>query len=426
MKKIPNWLKGRIWQTCLASASRSGITRKAVSSLLLPIAGKTLLPLARMQDRAQTSGVLQPRFNTTTVSPARVGEAGDSIPVEFPDICFFEFQNVFIAANSSGLVQDNHLVLPNHLYDQRHRIIGNSTLARYYDAHSAIVPKLESQPIQSGIFLGGLGSFNWYHWLVEILPKTLFLQDLPEHTRNYPFLVPPEFADYQTYRQALDALGLKNEIIVLEKGQIYNIKEVIFIDTASVTPFNMQDGLWPELADSYNNSDVLHAFRERILNRLEITPSPRKRRIFLARSNARRNYNQSDLMAMLSAQDIETVYTDKLSFRDQVQLFQDAELIIGPSGASWSSLLFARPECIGLIWTFPQYSTVACYSNIAHAVRADLRYLFFPSTSAALTTHDLYQASYDMDLTMLRDVVNQFSRKLEQKREKHSFPNMRT
>lgn len=381
--------------------------RKVLSRVLYSFTKQKLMPLAPLScAQATQRGILIANQKTTTKAPTQFQTAPRAIEITFPDIQFRNFQDTTIAANSAGLIQQDRFYLPDELYENRHRVIANSYLARTYTPDSALIQGLHrTNALPKGIFMAGLGSFNWYHWLVEILPKAVLFKNLPAHLQTYPILVPPEFDRFPTYRQAFEALGLNNEVIVLQPYQTYQVADLIYIDAPSVTPFNMRSGFWPKLADSYNNTDVLLRFRDKVLASLKMRDAPPHRRIFLARSNTRRDYDQAALIEMLAGMGVETVYTDKMDFQGQVKLLREAKLVIGPSGAAWANMLFAQKETQGVIWSFPEYDEIACYSNIAAMVGVDLHYLFFPATIKPSTTHDLYNASYDIDFPALKNAI---------------------
>lgn len=403
-------IRRRIGEVCLSLSAAAPTLRGPLSVMLSVFTKQELLPLSPMSsivsEGTGTRGVLAPGQKITSIAPAEFQTVPDTARIDFPDIQFQRFGNAIIGANCAGVVLKNRFYLPDDLYAARHRIVANSFLVPSYTTRSALVlGRHRTLSLPKGIFLAGVGSFNWYHWLIEILPKTVLFQNLPAQLQDYPILVPPEFDRFPTYRQAFETLGLKNEVVVLAPYQSYQVADLICIDTPSISPFNMRQGLWPELAENCNNTTVLNSFRDQVLASLDIVTTTPHRRIFLARSNTRRDYDQASLIKMLEGLGIETVYTDRLDFKDQVQLLREAELVIGPSGAAWANMLFAQENTKGIIWTFPEYDKVACYSNIAAMVGTDLRYLFFPATLKPASTHNLYNASYDIDLPRLQNAI---------------------
>jgi hypothetical protein len=99
---------------------------------------------------------------------------------------------------------------------------------------------------------------------------------------------------------------------------------------------------------TYSSAGVLHPgyvewFRERIQ---PSQPSDRTRRIFVSRKNARRGrrvQNRPQLEGLLAKYGFETHYVEHYTTQEQVDLFHEAEVVLGAHGAGLTNLLFAKP-----------------------------------------------------------------------------------
>ncbi|MEM1442135.1 MAG: glycosyltransferase family 61 protein [Verrucomicrobiota bacterium] len=69
-----------------------------------------------------------------------------------------------------------------------------------------------------------------------------------------------------------------------------------------------------------------------------------ERRIYLSRNDAgtRRVANEAEFFAALRDLDFESVQCSKLSFSEQVKLFREASVIVGPHGAAMANLIFSN------------------------------------------------------------------------------------
>jgi capsular polysaccharide biosynthesis protein len=65
------------------------------------------------------------------------------------------------------------------------------------------------------------------------------------------------------------------------------------------------------------------------------------RRIYLARRHSRRVVNERAVLRILGPLELELVYPEELSFREQVDLFSATKLMIGPHGAGFSNAIFS-------------------------------------------------------------------------------------
>jgi len=82
----------------------------------------------------------------------------------------------------------------------------------------------------------------------------------------------------------------------------------------------------------------------------EVTePKEARRRVFIARTDAtrRRVGNMDELQTLFDKWDIEVVVLSELSVKEQVELFSQAELVIGVTGAGLTNLIYSfNAECL--------------------------------------------------------------------------------
>jgi hypothetical protein len=77
----------------------------------------------------------------------------------------------------------------------------------------------------------------------------------------------------------------------------------------------------------------------------EIPEGTPARRIYLSRASVRKRHilNEPALLETLAPHRFEVIEAERLPHRDQIALFGSAELIVGPSGAAFTNLVFASP-----------------------------------------------------------------------------------
>jgi len=169
---------------------------------------------------------------------------------------------------------------------------------------------------------------NYYHWVIECLPRIRLLEKYGDHTGQYPVLIIP--------RNPPD--WLKESLNIVEyAGEITSIKEsVISVDSLVVptfpdpTPIEYQ---W---------------MRNRMLSNVPYTETKFPERVYISREDAtdRRVLNKKRLSRLLNAYDIHTYSLSSLSVREQIDLFSQAELVISPHGAGLTNILFADQAAV--------------------------------------------------------------------------------
>lgn len=94
--------------------------------------------------------------------------------------------------------------------------------------------------------------------------------------------------------------------------------------------------------------------------------------IFLARKKeSARKYNQDEMFDLLSREfNVKAVYIEDYTIEEQAFIFSMADLIIGPSGAAWTNLIFSKEGTVAISWIpthlkdFSVYSTIASYYGV--------------------------------------------------------------
>lgn len=206
-------------------------------------------------------------------------------------------------------------------------------------------------PVPEAISLLTRTDVIWTNWLVEVLPK-LMLVEQDERYARLPLLVnrnvPP------TALEALELLNVsKRRVVLLDSHWVepqrhwsprtYRFKRLVIPSgLACFAPGT-------EVGDHLINPAGLHWLRERLL---PLVARDRPRRIYLSRAQQprRRVVNEEEVTRLLERYGFETVVPEGLSFIEQLRLWANAEIAVGPAGSAMMGSVFSpRGTCmIGL------------------------------------------------------------------------------
>jgi capsular polysaccharide biosynthesis protein len=362
------------------------------------------LPLVWMDGQtAYLGGLLRHGAQGIACSPHSIGGVQSTESVRLPDIHYYVFEKARVSAISSSVVLNDEQVIIDRAIgpDQdKYDYAGGHVVVHGGD--TAVVRLGESVGIGKGIFLGGNGSFNYYHWMVEILAKLEFLPDLPLHYQKYPLLVSEDVINIPTFRETLNIFAEGLELVVFGKQSSYVVDELIYIKSPSNLPFNLFGN--QKFKCSYVNIDKLSIdyLRKVALQNALKTPALKNypKKIFLCRKNGLRNYNQDEVFEYLSALGFTKIFMEDLSFMEQVRTVYHADYMVGPTGAAWTNLIFCRSGAKGLCWMAEEFGDFSAYSTIAGMVGVDLRYLAYKAGTRS--TGELYCKDYRIDLNMIK------------------------
>lgn len=179
------------------------------------------------------------------------------------------------------------------------------------------------------LFLGGDG--NYAHWLYRYLMRLAALDERPD-LASLPLLVGEDVKPYQ--RDSLALLGYgDNSLIAVPRNSAIQCRDIQVPICLWSTPDRVSHGIqW---------------LRRRILENVGTPPGQPARRIFISRRDApsRHMTNEDEVVDALEPLGIERVELGALTFSEQVSLFAQAELVVGPHGAGFANLIFAPAAC---------------------------------------------------------------------------------
>jgi capsular polysaccharide biosynthesis protein len=193
--------------------------------------------------------------------------------------------------------------------------------------------------------------YGYFHFLVEVLPKILRMNEL--HKR-IPILI-----DFNTVfiKQALEYFEITNPIIPYNNNTMFfPVKEAVHITetmTGNPTP---------------NDISIIR-------NKLQISTQLPKVNIIIYRKELQRSIiNFDELLTQLKVQtqNEEWVVFDRLPFKETVELFSRAKMIVGAHGAGLTNMIFA-PKGIPVIELSPSDEVNLCYWHLSWILENDHR-----------------------------------------------------
>lgn len=361
-----------------------------------------ILPLSGASSESGVIADVWPGARGYSTSPKTNSNDAVTHHYDFPSIQARLFRNVDISAGSSSLLTESTAIIPDYYVHNRHALIEDGALLYSQLDGQAVVRRRQTERIEKGICVFGSGTLNWYHWLIEILPSAAFSRRLDDNFRDFPLLVHEGCLNAASFRQSLSCAAPQATILPLKPQVVYRVSDLLMIDAPATGPMNLLPGVWPRVTDYAQHSESLLCYRDLILSELRIRRKSGKRRIFLARGNGRRAYNQDDLVEIAEGFGFDVIHPENLSFRDQVELFHNCEFLVGASGAAFANLLFCTPGAKALTWVLKQYNEFCCFSNLSAVTGVDLRYLFVSPAEPVSSSFTANSVPYSVDPNIFR------------------------
>jgi len=306
---------------------------------------------------AQVQAVLPPR--SLTLKPVRcVGLIEDQAEihrhehrVDLPEFSITVFHNLKLIGGTEILCADDVILYdelakgdPDRYGCKAFGIIPAQGFGRHLPActngHVLVSYRLpEKPPIPRGIHLCKDHSGNYFHWLFECLPRAIMALRQTAFA-DFPLLIDGHLPKQNL--QALEQIAAGREIIRISHREMLPVGELVFPGVFSFMRDNY--GSEPAADDLLIAPEAVHLLREAYLS-----PSPIRgeKRLFVARDGAsyRRLLNEKTIHRQMLALGFEIVRPELLSFAEQVAAFSEAAVIVGPTGAGLSNMVFAPEGC---------------------------------------------------------------------------------
>lgn len=170
---------------------------------------------------------------------------------------------------------------------------------------------------------------NYYHWLLECLPKVLGFDIAQQELGVTPTILVPEHAP-PWVRESLKLAGVDRSRIAACTGGVTHVDR-FYVPT------------YPE-PSRLECVGLRQRMRDNLTDHITGTRQELPERIFVSRQNAnvRRIKNWNEVTRVLNRYDIVPYALEEHSVKEQIRLFTSANLVVGPHGAGLANIVFGN------------------------------------------------------------------------------------
>jgi glycosyltransferase involved in cell wall biosynthesis len=304
--------------------------------------------------------------------PSIMGKSdGRSVTLPLPyDRCAV-VENALLAGTDPIVDSENNLVVYDLAAHPRYpHVAGHEGLIK----GSQIRPDLAAMHyhydrlmhMTEAIHVAARSSGNYFHWLVEYLPRLLNALEGGAH-RDAPLLIPVGLP--KTMIRALEIVN-DGEFPVCTIPQ----NAAVQVDKLYVPSMHsfIVDGLGLPLSQiGALSARHLQFLRNKVLHNIARSGNANElpRKIYLSRGKRGRALsNERDIENALHRIGFQSVDPVTMSFEEQVRLFRDAEVIIGPSSAALANIIFCERDPIVLSLIAAHNADFGIYANLLQVV----------------------------------------------------------
>jgi hypothetical protein len=181
---------------------------------------------------------------------------------------------------------------------------------------------------ETGVLIGRFGIRTWGHWIGELLPKMVILEEvLPLKCR---YILPQAIATnpgYQPLLESLECYGItRNRLLLLSPGR-YRLPELF-----AITSVWTQTKMHPQASELMRRKHQAQPRRS----------YPTKIALLRTESKTRNIYNLDQVLSILNSSGFQVVEIGRLSFAEQVRVFEAADIVAAVLGSGLAGVIYAR------------------------------------------------------------------------------------
>jgi len=185
-------------------------------------------------------------------------------------------------------------------------------------------------------------SHNYAHWLTEVLPRIAIYVNSGLF-KDFPILV--DSGLHINIKRSLELIAAGRKIIYIPSQRIFDIGELLFVDAVGYVPFDKRGKEYNKANHGLFHPDAFNVLISMLESKIVNLESKFKDKkvLLLRKSSVRSLINFVQVQEFLEREGFLTIAPEDLTFDEQVQLFRQAEIIVGSTGAAFANLIF-RPK----------------------------------------------------------------------------------
>lgn len=309
--------------------------------------------------------VLEEKLTSKVFIPEYLGTNCEKVlQFEIPNRYFAIIKECSIVGECECVLKDDYFILDLFCDKEQYRYNLEHSEWMYYKRKGKV--KLlcndSGKHYTKGILLCITASNNYFHFMFGAMTRLALINGIPQFD-DWPLFIDKKAYDISSLRELLGILNKTDrKVIIIEDGGICKVDNLLVISESLLLPINVYGKLRGR--DFRMDWDNALLVRKTCIDNISTTNTNMPRRIFVSRKSNQRIVNMSEIENIFIKHGFEIVYCEEMSFMEQVQLFNNAEFVAGPTGAALTNILFCNPGT-KFICLIPKKSRFYSYSTIA-------------------------------------------------------------
>lgn len=282
---------------------------------------------------------------------------------ESKDIYIAELNNVEVHSGTGLVIAGEYAVTDMVVNDEDNRVMyAYEAIRRGSKRLFYVESSYDVDTIDCGINLCGLAASNYYHLTIEILSRYEYVRKIATERRAL-ILMDEEAKRYPQLEELILHIITDAEIKYVPLYKRVHCKTLFYPSMNTWMPINVKRRDHFRIADNLIADSAVRNIRNAAQDYMRDMTGIK---IFVSRKNSSlpRIINEEEVAEIGKKYGYTIVCTDRLSYKEQVELFSSASCVIGATGAALTNVVYCHPGAV-LGCIIPREYEFYIYSSLA-------------------------------------------------------------
>lgn len=237
--------------------------------------------------------------------------------------------------------------------------------------------------LDRGLLLMGRSDLNYWHWLVETLPRVVPVLDRINDgdLKDYPLVISRGMP--VTHEQSLKVLAPNKPLIHIDRQMAFVVNDAVYLSEINRYYSHPAESVRSEPHEALRNYDIrldipiMRTLRSRILAAAEHLLGSGPVKLLVDRQGPRSLANRAVIRRLAEDHGFIVIHPASMSFLEQVAVFNRASHILLCSGAECANIMFTKPgTAVGVIMPQGLRLSYSLWQAQASCAEADFYLLY--------------------------------------------------
>lgn len=278
-----------------------------------------------------------------------------SFDIELPEICLWKFNNGLLFADSDMVVlEGERVVYPKYFnYNYNKSILKDRNFVSEDKGVLTYIKYKRERHFTTVFSMIGKYSHVWAHALVEYYPKLSVLQNAIDDSDEKITVLVPRYKDQQLREIVFGELAKYDvNVEIVEENETIFAEKIYYMERPTkFTDHEVSVALGDQLIPKKTVETVRTMLVEPKVKKVSV--SSKYKKIFLPRRGGfgKGIVNGQEVEDYFKMNGFQFVEPHKVTLDEKIQIFQSAEIIVGPFGSAFTNLIFCKPGTKVLIFS---------------------------------------------------------------------------